>query len=65
MDGTITQITADRGTGSVLGEDGKLYAFRRAALRDCWFHELGVGAAVTFDVGRAFEAVAIRLVRPA
>ena len=64
MTGTILQVVNERGTGSLQGEDGKTYAFRRKALTDCWFHELATGAKVTFEVGQPFEATEIRLVRP-
>ena len=66
--GTILQLHRDRGTGSVRGDDGKTYAFRRNAVRDCWFHDLTEGAAVTFEPGsgaRALDATDVRLVRPA
>ena len=48
------------------GEDGKTYSFRRNAVRDCWFHELTEGAAVTFEPGsgaRSLDATEVRLVR--
>jgi len=64
MSGTITQLAHDRGTGSLVGENGKTYLFRRRSLSNCWFHELSVGAAVTFDeAGERLEATAVRLVR--
>ena len=68
MTGTITQIHRDRGTGSVRGEDGRTYSFRRSVVRDCWFHDLSEGAAVTFEPGagpRVLEASVVRLVRAA
>lgn len=49
MTGTITELHRARGTGFVRGEDGKMYLFRRHDLRDCWFHDLTEGAAVTFE----------------
>ena len=64
MSGTITQLAHDRGTGSLVGENGKTYLFRRRSLSNCWFHELSVGAAVTFEEsGERLEANAVRLVR--
>lgn len=68
MTGTILQLQRDRGTGAVRGEDGKTYSFRRNAVRDCWFHELSEGAAVTFEPGtgtRSLDATQVRLVRRA
>jgi cold shock CspA family protein len=67
MNGTITRLQRDRGKGSLLGEDGKTYVFRRSAVRDGWFHDLSEGAAVTFETARApreLEANLVRLVRP-
>jgi hypothetical protein len=32
MTGTIVRLQRDRGTGSLLGEDGKTYSFRRSDL---------------------------------
>jgi cold shock CspA family protein len=67
MTGTITQLQRDRGVGSVLGDDGKTYSFRRNAVRDGWFHDLSEGASVTFEAGEApreLEAKLVRLVRP-
>jgi len=64
---TIQQIHRDRGTGSLVAEDGKTYLFRRGAVRDGWFHDLKEGAAVTFDPAEPpgkLEAVSVRLVRP-
>ena len=64
MSGTITQLAHDRGTGSLVGEDGETYLFRRRSRSNCWFHELSVGAAVTFDeAGERLEATAGRLVK--
>ncbi len=67
MTGTITQLHRDRGTGSLAGEDGKTYLFRRSDLRDVWFHDLNEGASVTFEIGKkvgAFEATDVRPIRP-
>jgi cold shock CspA family protein len=67
MTATIQQIHRDRGTGSLVGEDGKTYTFRRSAVRDGWFHDLSEGATVTFDAAEPagkLEAIRVRLVRP-
>jgi cold shock CspA family protein len=67
MQATILELHRERGTGSLVGEDGKTYMFRRNAVRDGWFHELSAGATVTFDPAEPqgkFEAVSVRLVRP-
>ena len=66
MTATILELHRDRGTGSLVAEDGKTYMFRRNAVRDGWFHELSTGATVTFDPAEPagkFEAVSVRLVR--
>ena len=63
MTGTITQLHQDRGTGSLVGEDGKVYSFRRHDLRDVWFHELTEGTPVTFEPTRQLSAGDVR-VRP-
>ncbi len=63
MNGTITQLAPDRGTGALIGADDKTYALHRQALKNCWFHELSVGAVVTFQVGKPLEAATVRLVR--
>ena len=66
MTATIMQMHRDRGTGSLVAEDGKTYMFRRNAVRDGWFHDLSEGATVTFDPGipGKLEATSVRLVRP-
>jgi len=67
MTGTITQLRRDRGTGSLLAEDGKAYSFRRSDVRDVWFHDLTEGATVTFEVGKKsgeLQATLVRLVHP-
>lgn len=66
MTGTITRLERDRGSGSLVGEDGKTYTFRRNAVRDGWFHDLSEGATVTFDTAqppRQLEATLVRLVQ--
>jgi len=42
--GTIAQLQLNRGLGTLLGEDGKRYTFRRSDVRDVWFHDLTEGA---------------------
>ena len=67
MTGTITQLRRDRGTGSLLAEDGKAYSFRRSDVRNVWFHDLTEGATVTFEVGQKsgeFQATLVRKVHP-
>jgi cold shock CspA family protein len=60
MTGTITQLQRDRGLGTLLGEDGKSYTFRRNDVREVWFHELGEGATVTFEPGKSLSAIRVR-----
>ena len=63
MNGSITQLHRDRGTGSLLGEDGKTYSFRRSDLQDVWFHQLTEGTPITFEPGRDLSATEVRTVR--
>ena len=63
MTGTITQLQRHRGTGSLLGEDGKTYSFRRTDLRDAWFHELTEAAPITFEPDKNLSATRVRPVR--
>lgn len=66
MHGTITELERNRGTGHLVGADGKTYLFHRAALQDVWFHELQEGAAVTFEPttdSSGFRAKLVRIVR--
>ena len=63
MIGTIAQLQRDRGTGSLLGEDGKTYSFRRSDLRDVWFHELTEAAPITFEPSKNLSATRVRQVR--
>ena len=63
MTGTITHLERDRGTGSLVGSDGKTYSFRHGALRDVWFHELTEGTPVTFEPGKDFSASQVRPIR--
>jgi cold shock CspA family protein len=67
LTGTITQLRRDRGTGSLLAEDGKAYSFRRSDVRNVWFHDLTEGATVTFEVEQKsgeFQATLVRPVHP-
>jgi hypothetical protein len=59
--GTITQLHRDRGTGSLVGEDGKTYSFRRSDLQDVWFHELTEGAPITFEPTKQLSASQVHL----
>lgn len=66
MTGTIAELERSRGVGSLRGDDGKTYLFRRADVRDCWFHDLTVGQPVSFVPGtgpRALTATEVRLQR--
>jgi len=63
MTGTIVQLLRDRGTGSLLGEDGKTYSFRRGDLRDVWFHDLTATARITFEPGKDLSATRVRPAR--
>jgi hypothetical protein len=65
VNGTITQLRRDRGTGSLLGEDGRTYSFRRSDLQNVWFHELTEGAPITFEPARDLSATGVRPVRAA
>jgi cold shock CspA family protein len=60
--GTITHLQQARGLGTLLGEDGKHYAFRRGDVREVWFHQLTEGATVTFEPGKQLSATSVRLV---
>ena len=60
MTGTITQLQPDRGVGTLRGEDGKHYTFRRSDVREHWFHELTEGMTVAFDPGKDFSAHLVR-----
>jgi cold shock CspA family protein len=68
MNATIQQIHRDRGTGSLVAEDGKTYMFRRNSVRDGWFHDLSEGATVSFEPAEPpgkLEAVHVKLIRSA
>jgi cold shock CspA family protein len=60
LTGTITQLHRDRGVGTLLGEDGKCYMFRRSDVRDAWFHDLTEGATVAFEPGNNLSATRVR-----
>jgi hypothetical protein len=59
--GTISQLHRDRGTGSLIGEDGRTYSFRRSDLENVWFHELTEGAPITFEPTKQLSACQVRL----
>ena len=60
MTGTITQLQRDRGVGTLLGEDSKSYTFRRADVREVWFHDLKEAAPITFEPGKGLSATRVR-----
>jgi cold shock CspA family protein len=60
--GTITRLDQGRGVGTLRGEDGKHYMFRRSDVRDVWFHDLTEGATVAFDPDKNPSATHVRLV---
>ena len=60
MTGTIAQLQRDRGVGTLLGEDRKIYTFRRSDVREAWFHDLTEGATVAFEAGKNLSACAIQ-----
>ena len=63
MTGTITHLQPARGVGTLLGEDGKHYAFHRNDVREVWFHELTEGATVVFEPGKQLSATGVRPVK--
>ena len=63
MSGTITQLQRDRGVGTLLGEDGKSYSFRRNDVREVWFHDLTEGATVDFEPEKNLSATKVRPIR--
>jgi len=66
MTGIIAALKRDRGVGTLTGENGRTYVFRRNDLRDGWFHDLEEGATVSFepkDRSGDLEATRVRLVR--
>jgi hypothetical protein len=58
--GTITQLHLTRGVGTLLGEDGKRYTFRRSDVREVWFHDLTEGARVVFEPAKNLSATRVR-----
>ena len=60
MTGTITQLHLSRGVGTLLGEDGKRYTFRRNDVREVWFHDLTEGARVAFEPAKNLTATHVR-----
>ena len=60
MTGTITQLQLSRGVGTLLGEDGKRYTFRRGDVREVWFHDLTEGAHVAFEPAKNLSATHVR-----
>jgi cold shock CspA family protein len=58
--GTITQLHPSRGVGTLLGEDGKWYTFRRFDVREVWFHDLTEGARVAFEPAKNLSATHVR-----
>lgn len=66
MTGTIADLNHDKGTGSIKGDDGRMYTFRRTALKDGWFHDLSAGDHVSFNAPKPpphFEAADVSVVR--
>ena len=59
MTGTITQLQRDQGLGTLLGEDSKIYTFRRSDVREVWFHDLTEGATVAFEAGKNLSATRV------
>jgi hypothetical protein len=49
-----------RGVGTLLGEDGKQYSFRRSNVREVWFHDLTEGARVAFEPAKNLSATQVR-----
>jgi hypothetical protein len=60
VNGTITQLQLSRGAGTLLGEDGKRYTFRRSDVREVWFHDLTDGARVAFEPAKNLSATQVR-----
>lgn len=63
MTGTITHLQPARGLGTLLGEDGKHYAFHRNDVREVWFHQLTEGATVVFEPGKQLSATGVRPIK--
>jgi hypothetical protein len=60
MMGTITHLDLSRGVGTLLGEDGKQYTFRRNDVREGWFHDLTEGDRAAFDPAKNLSATHVR-----
>jgi hypothetical protein len=45
--------------GTLLGEDRKIYTFRRSDVREVWFHDLTEGASVAFEAGKNLAATRV------
>jgi hypothetical protein len=63
--GTITHLQRVQGLGTLLGEDGKNYTFRRKDVRDAWFHDLQERATVVFEPDTKLAATQVRPVTAA
>jgi hypothetical protein len=63
--GTITHLHQVQGLGTLLGDDGKHYTFRRRDVRDVWFHDLRERAAVAFEPDKNLSATGVRPITPA
>ena len=60
MTGTITALNPNRGVGTILGDDGKSYMFRRNDVCEGWFHDLTEGTTVSFEPGLNWSATRVR-----
>ena len=60
MTGTITHLYLSRGVGTLLGEDGKQYLFRRRDVCEGWFHDLTEGATVAFEPSQHLSATHVQ-----
>ena len=60
MTGTITHFQRARGLGTLLGDDGKSYSFRRNDVREVWSRKLTEGVAVAFEPGKQLSATEVR-----
>jgi hypothetical protein len=45
--------------GTLLGEDRKIYTFRRSDVREVWFHDLTEAAIVAFEAGTNLSATRV------
>lgn len=60
MTGTSTHLQRARGLGTLLGDDGKSYSFRRNDVRELRFHKLTEGATVAVEPGKQLSATEVR-----